>query len=452
MAQSRGQQATRSVSRSHDNYVDGLLSGYAWSGNAIQYAFPERPGSYSYGGEKNHNFEAVGKNIQNAARFILDKDFGNAANDGFSIEGFTNLKISAGSASSAEIRYAESSYSAYGGVNQTAYAYYPSNNSIGGDVWFGKVYDFNLARAGNYYFASILHETGHALGLKHAQSAERGFPALKNSSDSLEYTVMTYNTFVGDNASGYKAEPAGYPQTMMMADIAALQYMYGANYSVNSGKTVYSWSPDSGNTWVNGRVAISPETNRIFATIWDGGGRDTYDLRLFRTDLEIDLRAGHHSVFSQSQLANLNGGPNGGLARGNIFNALLHEGKTASLIENAVGGRGDDVLLGNQAGNKLNGGGGDDTFAGYAGNDIYRGGGGSDTFIFKRGWDHDVINDFQSGRDHVNLKSFDLASFGDLLDKAEQRGDAVFLLFGHGDYIKLAHTDLNHLDAGDFIL
>ena len=60
-----------------------------------------------------------------------------------------------------------------------------------------------------------------------------------------------------------------------MADIAALQHMYGADFSTNGGNTVYKWTPGSGSTFVNGDVAIKPGANKIFATIWDGGGVDT---------------------------------------------------------------------------------------------------------------------------------------------------------------------------------
>ena len=51
-----------------------------------------------------------------------------------------------------------------------------------------------------------------------------------------------------------------------------------------------------------------------------------------------------HSVFSQGQLADLGGGPNGGMARGNIFNALMHDDDPRSLIEIAIGGAGRDAL------------------------------------------------------------------------------------------------------------
>src|SRR5690606_38914874 len=149
--------------------------------------------------------------------------------------------------------------------------------------------------------------------------------------DSMEYSIMTYRAYIGAPVSGgYGNEEYGYAQTYMMLDIAALQRMYGADFSTNSGKTVYKWKPGSGDTYVNGKVGIDAasgaDANRIFATIWDGGGTDTYDLTAYSSGVRIDLRPGKHSVFSDAQLAFLGGGPNDGFARGNIFNALLYKG------------------------------------------------------------------------------------------------------------------------------
>ncbi|PJN92662.1 protease, partial [Amaricoccus sp. HAR-UPW-R2A-40] len=91
--------------------------------------------------------------------------------------------------------------------------------------------------------------------------------------------------------------------------------------------------------------------NRIFATIWDGGGYDTYDLSSYTTNLSIDLSPGGYSSFSAAQKAYLGGGPNGGYARGNIFNALQYGNDTRSLIEAAIGGSGNDTMIGNVADN-----------------------------------------------------------------------------------------------------
>jgi serralysin len=193
---------------------------------------------------------------------------------------------------------------------------------------------------------------------------------------------MTYRSYVGAATNSLMFEALGAPQSYMMLDIAALQQMYGADYGVNAGNTVYKWAAGSGRTLVNGQVAIDPGGNRILATVWDGGGRDTYDLSAYKTGVSVDLRPGQHSVFSGGQLADLGGGPNGGHARGNIFNALLFDGNARSLIENATGGAGHDRLIGNAAANRLEGGGAKDVIRGLGGADMLVGGPGADVFVF----------------------------------------------------------------------
>ncbi len=364
----------KTVNTTGNSLIDGVLSGSAWSG-AITYAFPTSSSSYSYSGEKNDGFAAVSQAQINAALFAMEQSFGSAANDGFSVEGFTNANFTSGSASSATVRFAQSN------APDTAWAYYPTTSASGGDIWFGTayagtVYDYRNPVAGNYAWHTLLHELGHALGLKHGHETEGRFGPLPTQYDSIEYSIMTYRGYVGGD--GYYYEQYGAPQTFMMADIAALQEMYGADFSTNSGNTVYKWTPSSGATLVNGSIGISPGANRIFATIWDGGGNDTYDLTAYNEGLKVDLRPGKASTFSADQLAWLGGGPNNGFASGNIYNALLYHGDTRSLIENVKGGSASDTITGNQAANWLWGYSGDDVLNGDSGNDLLYGGAGAD--------------------------------------------------------------------------
>jgi len=82
------------------------------------------------------------------------------------IRSYTNASIQYAGAGSSDIQIAQSS-----AANPTSYAYYPFNtaNGEGGDVWFGTQYNYSAAALGNYYFATAIHELGHALGLKHGQ-------------------------------------------------------------------------------------------------------------------------------------------------------------------------------------------------------------------------------------------------------------------------------------------
>ncbi|KQY14583.1 M10 family metallopeptidase [Rhizobium sp. Root482] len=429
--------------------IDGVISGYAWNGTSITYAFPTLTSSYTYTTETSNNFAAISTAQKNAALFAMEQSFGTAANDGFSVEGFTKISFSLGSTTTANLRFAQSD-----AATPTAYAYYPGSFDAAGDIWFstqyaGTVNDYRTPVAGNYAWHTLIHELGHALGLKHGHQTDT-FGAIPAKYNSVEYTVMTYHSFVGDDGSGYKYEQFGAPQSFMMADIAALQHMYGADYTTNSGNTVYKWTPTSGNTVVDGDIAIAAGANRIFATIWDGGGVDTFDLRAYATAITIDLRPGRYSTFSDDQLAYLGGGGNDGYARGNIFNALLYQGNTQSLIENVRGGSASDKITGNEVSNSLYGYNGNDRLYGLEGDDYLLGGEGNDMVSGNVGKDRVYgglgADDLYGGADADN---FIFSKIGDSTASSTGR-DTIFDFSGTaGDRIDLSRIDASTKTAGN---
>ncbi len=119
-------------------------------------------------------------------------------------------------------------------------------------------------------------------GLKHSHSFIGGAGAYQDdvgvatlpvsaNRDSLEFTVMSYRSYVGQDldAIGYYTNEAfGFPQTLMMLDIAALQHAYGADFTTNSGDSIYTFSPTTGQMSVNGSQGQTPGANRIFMTMW----------------------------------------------------------------------------------------------------------------------------------------------------------------------------------------
>ncbi|TDE38353.1 M10 family metallopeptidase [Antarcticimicrobium sediminis] len=360
---------------SGDARVDGILYGTHWADPTLTYSFPSTSGEYdpSDGAGEAAGLFAATPAIRDAAGFALDRATGTAADDGFSVEGFTGLRVKVTTLEQAHIRVAQTTQDPYG--YGTAWGYFPSTYDSGGDVWLSNVsFDYSAPQAGGYAYISVLHELGHALGLEHGHDSGT-FGVVPTGYDAMEYTIMSYRSYPGASSNMYSNAEWGYAQSYMMLDIAALQYLYGADYSTNSGNTVYRWAPDSGETLVNGEAAISPGANRIFATIWDGGGTDTYNLSAYDTDLVIDLMPGSASVFAGAQLARLGAGE---LATGNIYNALLQGDDPRALIENVIAGAGDDVIFGNTADNLLKGKQGNDTISGRTGGDSLIGNAGQD--------------------------------------------------------------------------
>jgi serralysin len=364
--------ATSTISPTGNAYVDGMLSGTKWAVTTFTYSFPSTASLYGSGygsGEPSSNFEALNTVQMAAARAVL-ANYAAVAN-------LTFQEITETSTQHADIRLAESDKPG------TAWAYYPSTAAEGGDAWFNNTtgyYDNPLP--GTYAYAAFLHELGHSFGLKHPHEVDGSFGAMPLDRDSLEYSVMSYRSYIGQSTSGgYTNQYGSYPQSLMMYDIAALQKMYGADFTTNSGATTYSWSRTTGEMFINGVGQGAPAANKIFLTIWDGGGTDTYDFSAYTTGVTVDLRPGQWSIASTAQLALLHY-DGSKVAAGNIANSLLYNGDLRSLIENAIGGTASDVLIGNVANNVLTGGAGNDRLIGDAGNDILQGGADSDTAVF----------------------------------------------------------------------
>jgi hypothetical protein len=251
-----------------------------------------------------------------------------------------------------------------------AYAYLPtpgqtSSTDSEGDVWINAYYHSNLSpAAGNYAYLTILHELGHSLGLEHPGDYNAGpgkTITYANSAvyveDSRQYTVMSYFDAVETGANHVYQGQTIYASTPLLDDITAIQRLYGANTTFATGATTYGFNSNA-----DAAYRIASSSQQVVYCIWDAGGTDTLDFSGYANNQAIDLRAGNFSDV-------------GALTK-NVSIAL---GVT---IENALGGSGNDTMIGNDAGNLLVGGGGDDRITGGAGNDVLDGGMGFDTAVF----------------------------------------------------------------------
>lgn len=426
------------VAMTGNQSIDGVLWGVKWDLAEITYAFPTRVSDYQkYDGIR--GFETFNATQRTAVDSI--------------IAGFNDLVTmvvsKASDPSTGNLRFAEATsvddgpggFTAVG----TAFGNPPDENAgprqSQGDIFFNPQ-DYNNPVKGSYAFVTLIHEMGHALGLKHGHAKQLSpdgaftIPKLPAAEDSMEFSVMTYRSAIGGSTTaGYPNEKWGYAQSYMMNDIAALQYLYGADYTTHSGDTVYKWKPNTGEMFIDGVGQGTPGGNRIFLTIWDGGGDDTYDFSTYATSLQVDLAPGGWSVLSDEQRAVLDTGKNI-KARGNVFNALLHDNDTRSLIENAVGGSGDDTIFGNDGANTLTGNGGGDTLAGRRGTDTLigssgadrlSGGKGADTFWLTSSADGgDTVTDFD-GKDLIALSASAFGNLGITSGHASALDDAFFI-------------------------
>ncbi|MGC1497940.1 MAG: M10 family metallopeptidase C-terminal domain-containing protein [Sulfitobacter sp.] len=243
-----------------------------------------------------------------------------------------------------------------------AYAYYPGSTAAGqnaGDVWLNNnSVSTSSLQFGSYSYFTILHEIGHALGLAHPgdYNAAPGVSITYGANaqftqDTHQYTVMSY--FDEGNTT---TSVGGYPDTLMLYDYLALHQQYGASMSFHSGDTTYGF-----NATVGGAYNFNINTNPLL-TLWDGNGNDTLDLSGYSMAQIISLVAGEFSSV-------------GGYAE-NMSIAI------GAVIENVIGGSGNDEIIGNDVANNIQGGGGSDTIIGSAGADTLVGDDGIDTVSY----------------------------------------------------------------------
>ncbi len=267
-----------------------------------------------------------------------------------------------------------------------AYTYFPGSTdsaSHAGDMWINQQYVSGTTLPdGSYSQFVFLHELGHAMGLSHPgdYNAQPGVSITYDNSaqfaeDSQQYSVMSYFQATATDPGA----PHHYPQTLMTYDIYAVQQLYGVNSSTNAGNSVYGFHSN-----VGGPFDFSANASPLLC-IWDGAGHDTLNVSGFTHAQKIDLNDGHFSDI--------------GAYTANVSIAY------GCKIENAVGGSGSDMIIGNDLANRLSGFGGNDTLIGGAGNDRLTGNSGADTFVFAHGSGRDTITDFDNATDVLSLAS-----------------------------------------------
>ena len=144
----------------------------------------------------------------------------------------------------------------------------------------------------------------------------------------------------------------------------------------------------------------------------------------------------------------LDGGEGADFLGGGAGNDTLRGGAEADSL---AGHEGDDVLYGGEGNDMLEGGAGADTISGGTGDDEMYGDAGADTFVFAPGHGNDVVYDFTSGEDKIELSFNNISSFDDLTITSSDDGVTIDLTEHGGGTIFLEGFTADNLDADDFI-
>lgn len=275
--------------------------------------------------------------------------------------------------------------------------------------------DFNHE---NFKRGTLTRLIGNAIGLGTPLQIKTKNPSPGDSAfhdkDNRDYTLMSphrgKNSHITRQSIESELTPGKYyeyereenrPAAAMMHDIAAVQKMYGANLKTRNTDTVYGFNSNTDRDF----LSLNAATDKALFCVWDAGGNDTLDFSGFSQNQKINL---YERSFSDV----------GGM-KGNVS---IAKGVT---LENAVGGSGDDLLIGNHVDNRLKGG---------AGADTLEGGNGADTFVYDNASDStpdkpDLITDFSSGTDKIDLsgllRNSRISGLNYVNDFTGKAGDAV---------------------------
>ncbi len=331
---------------------------------------------------------------------------------------------------------------------------------LAGDVWVSasQASNFQLDE-GLYGLNTLTHEIGHSLGLSHPGNYNFGpgfavnyINGAEYAQDARNYSIMSYwnPRDMGATATGvvtrdfdWSVMSIAYGSTPMIHDILAVQNMYGVDTTTRTGDTTYGFNSNAG------REAFDFDaTPWATMTIWDAGGNDTLDASGYNVNQNIDLTPGSLSSiggvtyaealaeltfavvnanraaagYTPVSLATYNANMAALAAQPDFRGRLTDNVGIAygATIENAIGGGGNDIIIGNDVRNVLTGNAGNDVIAGGLGKDELIGGAGNDIFVFAETDATDKIRDFDAG-DRI-----DLGAFGITADDVKISGNNLF--------------------------
>ena len=248
--------------------------------------------------------------------------------------GITLVEVNDSTYSYGQIRFGNNSQASSAGYTWLPYS---AGDDKSGDVWMdeGSYGTFNPV-VGSYAWATLVHEIGHALGLKHPGNYNAGDPSsdepgnyLGTLEDNYNYTLMSYRDVAGGQQRAWFGS----------YDLLALKKLYGAG-SWGAGDTTYTYTDSTGT---------------LLEIIDDTSGYDTIDLSALNLGATVDMRPGGFSSVGRNGLPAA------------VDNLSI---EFTTVIEKFIGTAFNDTVTGNDAANTFVLAKGTNTANGGAGIDI----------------------------------------------------------------------------------
>lgn len=410
---------------------DGLNSGFRLSAQQFTYSVPTAASTwagYAAGSQPFSTYSILDAAQAAAFRAAI------ALWDALIAPNFT--EVADNGTTRGEIRVAFTSFNMDPGT--AAYAFLPTTAQLGtsaGDIWVNSNSvgaDFSSGTTG---FATLVHEIGHSLGLKHPFEGT----VIPAPFETGRYSVMSYTdpgrvvTFNSPAPGQLSASRAPVQQTSpLVLDIAAIQAIYGADPNTNVTNTTYTFSA----------------ADASVRAIYDAGGIDTWDLSNITRNNIVDLEPGAYSSIAQftqaEQIAFWTAQFGAGF--GAFIAAQINQADTwtwtdnvgialNTIIENVIGGSGNDTITGNSANNAFD--------LSRGGTDIVSGAGGDDSFSFGASWDAtDRVDGGAGTNDQIGIAGNYTGGNAITLAAGQVTGVEVFaVLPGVGNSYSITTTD-----------
>ena len=319
----------------------------------------------------------------------------------------------------------------------------------------------------SYSFQTFIHEAGHALGLGHGGNYNGTVNYWRDAvfeNDSWQLTVMSY---LDAPSNPFVTASYAYVITTMIADIEAMEILYGGSSDVNLGNSIYGANSNIGG-YLGDVFGILYDGDNPAPGFWSGapvaytinddGGIDLLDFSTYHGNQILDLNEegisnvggliGNMVIGRGSAIENGATGNGNDQILGNALNNVLNAGGGVDVV---VGGNGNDTIFGGAQLDFLLGGNDNDTIFGEAGvdfliggngadrlnggigNDWHYGGQGPDTFVFAAltNGERDMIMDYQDGVDQIEIAG---TTFG-ALTITNTFGGAEIAVNGHEIFV-----------------